>query len=166
MQQIAQHATQPLPVEPRAPALPAPLQRRPLPRLAQPPRLVRALLWQFRLLFVQPVGRRARAERLSALPDRTLRDIGLRRADVQAAASDLVRLCDLVPAYPSAGPLYVCGRPDLGSGTPPDPSTLHRKPNRQFGAAAGPSPDWGLAGSWPVQRMSSKRSTSRALSIR
>ena len=113
MQPIAQHAPQPLPVESGAPALPAPLQHRPLPRPARPSRLMRALRWLFRLLFVQPVGRRARAERLRALPDRTLRDIGLRRADVQAAASDLVWLCDLVPAYPSAGPLYVCGRPDF-----------------------------------------------------
>jgi uncharacterized protein YjiS (DUF1127 family) len=111
MQQIARHATQPLPAESGAPALPVPLQHRPLPRRARPPRLIRALLWLFRLLFVQPVGRRARAERLRALPDRTLRDIGLRRADIQAVATGLVRLCDLVRAYPSAGPLYVCGRP-------------------------------------------------------
>ena len=38
---------------------------------------------------------------------------------------------------------------------------LRLPPNPQFGAA-----DWGLAGSWPVQRMSSKRSTSRAFSMR
>jgi uncharacterized protein YjiS (DUF1127 family) len=111
MQQIAPHATRPLPAESGTPALPVPLQHRPLPLRARAPRLIRALLWLFRLLFVQPVGRRARAERLRALPDRTLRDIGLRRADVQAVASGLVRLCDLVRAYPSAGPLYVCGRP-------------------------------------------------------
>jgi uncharacterized protein YjiS (DUF1127 family) len=111
MQQIARHATQPLPVEPGTPALPVPLQHRPLPRSARRPRLVRALLRLVRLLFVQPVGRRARAERLGALSDRTLRDIGLRRTDVQAAAYGVVRLCDLVRAYPSAGPLYVCGRP-------------------------------------------------------
>jgi hypothetical protein len=92
MQQIARHATQPLPAEPCAPALPVPLQHRPLPRRARSPRLIRALLWLFRLAFVQPVGRRARAER-------------------RRVASGLVRLCDLVRAYPSAGPLYVCGRP-------------------------------------------------------
>jgi uncharacterized protein YjiS (DUF1127 family) len=111
MQQIARHATQPLPVEPGTPALPVPLQHRPLPRPARRPRLIRALLRLFHLLFVQPVGRRARAERLGTLPDRTLRDIGLRRTDVQAAAYGVVRLCDLVRAYPSAGPLCVCGRP-------------------------------------------------------
>jgi uncharacterized protein YjiS (DUF1127 family) len=108
MQQIARHATQPLPVKPGAPV---PLQHPPLPRPARRPRVIRALLRLFRLLFVQPVGSRARAERLGALPDRTLRDIGLRRPDVQAAAYGVVRLCDLVRAYPSAGLLYVCGRP-------------------------------------------------------
>jgi uncharacterized protein YjiS (DUF1127 family) len=111
MQQSAQHATQALSARSGARGSPAPLRHRPLPRRARSPRLMRALLWLFRLLFVQPVGGRARAERLHALPDRTLRDIGLRRADIQAVASGLVRLCDLVRAYPSAGPLYVCGRP-------------------------------------------------------
>ena len=72
-----------------------------------------ALLWLYRLLFVQPVGRRAREERLGALPDRILRDIGLKRVDVRAAAWGAVRLRDLLRDYPSAGPLYVCGRPDF-----------------------------------------------------
>ena len=74
------------------------------------PRVIRALRRLFRLLLVEPVGRRARAERVGALPDRIMRDIGLRRADVQASAFGLVRLPDGM-RYPSAGPLYVCGRP-------------------------------------------------------
>jgi uncharacterized protein YjiS (DUF1127 family) len=87
------------------------LQHRSLPQPAPRPRLVALLLWLYRLLFVRSVGRRAREERLGTLPDRTLRDIGLKRAHVQAAASGLVRLCDVVGNYPSAGPLYPCGRP-------------------------------------------------------
>jgi uncharacterized protein YjiS (DUF1127 family) len=89
----------------------APLVRRPLPQPVRPPRLVGALLWLYRLLLVRPVGRRARADRLGALSDRILRDIGLKRADLQAAAWGAVRLRDVVRDYPSAGPLYVCGRP-------------------------------------------------------
>lgn len=110
MQQSAQQATQPLPV--RSGALPAlvPLQHRRLPRPGWLPRLVGALRRLFRLVFVQPVGRRAREERLGALPDRILRDIGLKRADVQAAAWGMVRLSEVM-RYPRAGPLYVCGRP-------------------------------------------------------
>jgi uncharacterized protein YjiS (DUF1127 family) len=88
----------------------APLVRRPSPP-ARPPRLMAVLLWLYRLLLVRPVGRRAREERLGALSDRILRDIGLKRADLQAAAWGRVRLRDLLRDYPSAGPLYVCGRP-------------------------------------------------------
>jgi uncharacterized protein YjiS (DUF1127 family) len=110
MQQMAQQARQPLPA--RSGTLPArvPLQHRPLPQPARPARMVSALRRLFRLLFVQPVGRRARAERIGALPDRILRDIGLKRADVQGAVLGMVRLPDVM-RYPSAGPLYVCGRP-------------------------------------------------------
>jgi uncharacterized protein YjiS (DUF1127 family) len=110
MRQMAPYARPPLPARPGAMASPVPLAHRPLPQAARPPRLIAALLWLYRLLLVQPVGRRAREDRLGALPDRTLRDIGLERADVRAAAWGLVRLRDLVRAYPSAGPLYVCGR--------------------------------------------------------
>ena len=87
------------------------MQRRPLPQPARRPRLIAALLWLFRLLFVEPVGRKAREERLAALPERTLRDIGLQRADVQAAAWEPVPLAAVMPPYPSPGPLCVCGRP-------------------------------------------------------
>lgn len=87
-----------------------PLTYRPLPRSGRRSRVIAALLWLYRLLFVQPVGRRAREERLCALSDRTLRDIGLGRADVQAAMFGVVRLSEVM-RYPSAGPLYVCGRP-------------------------------------------------------
>lgn len=110
MQNMAQQARQPLPVQGRA-ALPRPLPRRPLPRPPRRPRLITALLRLLRLLFVEPVGRRAREERLAALPERILRDIGLRRADVQAAAWRLVPLTAVMQPYPSSGPLYVCGRP-------------------------------------------------------
>jgi hypothetical protein len=88
-----------------------PLPLRPLPWAPRPPRPIAALLCLFRLLFVRPVGRRAREERLAALPERSLRDIGLRRPDVQAAAWGLVPLAAVVRAYPSAGPLCICGRP-------------------------------------------------------
>ena len=111
MRQMAPYASQPLPVRRGGLAAPAPRVRRPLPQPARPSRLVGALLWLYRLLLVQPVGRRAREERLRALPDRTLRDLGLKRADVQAAAWGLVRLRDVVLDYPSAGPLYLCGKP-------------------------------------------------------
>jgi uncharacterized protein YjiS (DUF1127 family) len=111
MQKMTQYARQPRPIRPGALASPAPLQRCSLPQPARQRRVIRALLWLFRLLFVQPVGRRAREERLGGLPDRTLRDIGLRRADMRAAAWGLVRLGELVRTYPSAGPLCVCGRP-------------------------------------------------------
>jgi uncharacterized protein YjiS (DUF1127 family) len=84
-----------------------------LPAPRRRSRLVAALLWLYRLLLVRPVGRRARVERLGGLPERTLRDIGLRRADVHAAACDLVRLDDALWIYPSPGPLYICGRPDF-----------------------------------------------------
>ena len=110
MRQRASHTRQPLPDRRVAIASLAPLVRRPPPQ-ARPPRLVGALLWLYRLLLVRPVGRRAREERLGALPGRILHDIGLKRVDVQAAAWGAVRLRDVVRAYPSAGPLYVCGRP-------------------------------------------------------
>ena len=113
MRQLALCARQTLAGGADAMAAPAPLVRRPLPQPARPPRLVGALLWLYRLLFVQPVGRRAREERLGALSDRILRDIGLKRVDVRAAAWGAVRLRDLLRDYPSAGPLYVCGRPDF-----------------------------------------------------
>lgn len=76
-------------------------------------RPIGALLWLLRLLFVEPVGREARAARLGALPERTLRDIGLRRADVQAAAWGLVPLAAVLQPYPGSGPLCICGRPDF-----------------------------------------------------
>ena len=110
MRQRAPDARQPLPDRRAAIVSLAPLVRRPLPQ-ARPPRLMAALLWLYRLLLVRPVGRRAREERLGALSDQTLRDIGLKRADVRAAAWGRVRLGDVLRAYPSAGPLYVCGRP-------------------------------------------------------
>jgi uncharacterized protein YjiS (DUF1127 family) len=95
MRQMARYARQPLPGRPRR------------------ARLLRALRWLYRLLLVRPVGRRARAERLGALPERILRDIGLKRADVRAAACDRVRLDEVLWTYPSPGPLYICGRPDF-----------------------------------------------------
>ena len=111
MQVMAPYVRQPVPVRSGTLASPAPLVRRPLPKAARLPRLIGALLWLYRLLLVRPVGRRAREERLGALSGRILRDIGLKRADVRAAAWGLVRLRDVVQGYPSAGPLYVCGRP-------------------------------------------------------
>jgi len=113
MRQLALCARQTLAGGPDATAAPTRLTRRPLPEPARPPRLVSALLWLYRLLCVQPVGRKAREERLGALSDRILRDIGLKRVDVRAAACGAVRLRDLLRDYPSAGPLYVCGRPDF-----------------------------------------------------
>jgi hypothetical protein len=110
MQQMVQYARQPLPVRPGAIASPPTLLRCPPPPPARPSRLLGPLLWLYRLLFVRPVGRRAREDRLRALPDRILRDIGLNRPGVQAAAWGMVRLGDLVHKYPCAGPLYVCGR--------------------------------------------------------
>jgi uncharacterized protein YjiS (DUF1127 family) len=109
MATMARHT---LPSPPDAMAARTALVRCPLPQPTSP-RALRAMLWLYRLLFVQPVGRRSREERLGALPDRTLRDIGLKRADVRAATWGPVRLCDVLRKYPSAGPLYVCGRPDF-----------------------------------------------------
>jgi hypothetical protein len=106
MQSMAQQARQ-LPVRQGAP-----MPRRALRQPARRPRLIRALLRLFRLLFVEPVGRKAREERL-AVPERTLRDIGLRRADVQAAAWGLVPLAAVLQPYPGSGPLCICGRPDF-----------------------------------------------------
>jgi hypothetical protein len=73
------------------------------------PRVIGALWWLVRMLFVQPIGRRAREDRLGALGDRTLQDIGLKRADVHAAAWGIVALGEAVPDYPGAGPLVACG---------------------------------------------------------
>jgi uncharacterized protein YjiS (DUF1127 family) len=111
MRQMALCARQPLSSGVDALASRTPLQHRSSPQPAPRPRLIALLLWLYRLLLVRPVGRRARDERLGMLPERTLRDIGLKRADVQAAAWGPVRLCDVVGNYPSAGPLYPCGRP-------------------------------------------------------
>jgi hypothetical protein len=110
MRQDAIHARQALPVR-RVIASPAPLPYHPLPRVPRRSRVVRALLWLYRKLLIEPVGHRAREERLGALPERILRDIGLRRAAVHAAAWGLLRITDLLQPYPSAGPLCVCGRP-------------------------------------------------------
>ena len=112
MRQMATMARHTLPSPPDAMAARTALVRCPLPQPTSP-RALRAMLWLYRLLFVQPVGRRSREERLGALPDRTLRDIGLKRADVRAATWGPVRLCDVLRKYPSAGPLYLCGRPDF-----------------------------------------------------
>ena len=111
MRQLVENARRPLPARSSALASLAPLQHRPLPQAARRARPIRALLRLFRFLFVQPVGRRAREERLRALPDRILRDIGIKRSDARAAAWGLVPPAAVLPDYPSAGPLCVCGRP-------------------------------------------------------
>jgi uncharacterized protein YjiS (DUF1127 family) len=111
MQTAAQQARQQPPARRGVPVPRLPLPLHPLPQTARPSRLIAALRCLLHLLFVRPVGRRARAERLTALPERSLRDIGLRRADVQAAACGLVPLAAVMRAYPSAGPLCICGRP-------------------------------------------------------
>lgn len=111
----AQIAGQVLPIRPNpnppTRATQAPLLPRTTPRRW---RVISALMWLFRLLFVTPIGPRARAEHLGALSDRALRDIGLMRRDIDAAASGMVPLDVAVRAYPRAGPLVVsdrCGRP-------------------------------------------------------
>jgi uncharacterized protein YjiS (DUF1127 family) len=86
---------------------PMPLRR---PVTARRWRVMSALLWLFRLLFVTPIGRRAREERLGALSDRALRDIGLMRSDIGASASGMVPLDAALGGYPSAGPLVVSDR--------------------------------------------------------
>lgn len=58
----------------------------------------------------QPVGRRAREERLAGLSDRTLQDLDLRRGDAQAASWGEVPLDDVAPDRPQGGPLVVCDR--------------------------------------------------------
>jgi uncharacterized protein YjiS (DUF1127 family) len=108
MQTTAQQARQPLPARGGVPVPRLPLH--PLPQTARSSRPMAALLRLLRLLFVEPVGRKAREERLGALPERTLRDIGLQRADVQAAALGLVPLAAVMQPYPSPR-LCVCGRP-------------------------------------------------------
>jgi hypothetical protein len=84
----------------------APLPRRP----GTTRRVMSALLWLLRLLFVTPIGRRAREERLSMLSERALRDIGLTRSHIDASTSGMVPLDAAVRAYPSAGPLMVSDR--------------------------------------------------------
>jgi hypothetical protein len=116
MQQIAERLARAcpvrLPVEPRHPVL---RQRHapvvPRPEITRQPRLIEAIVWLYRLLFVVPVGRRAREDRLGALSDRTLRDIGIRRADVHAAIWGRVAVRALMPHYPIDRPLVICGRP-------------------------------------------------------
>jgi hypothetical protein len=91
-------------------ATPAPMARRPMPETARP-RVIRALLWLLRRLFVEPVGRKAREERLLTLGPRYLRDIGLERIDMHASAWGGVPMDHVTPEYPSPGPLFICGRP-------------------------------------------------------
>jgi hypothetical protein len=81
------------------------------PEITSRPRIVQALVWLYRVLLVEPVGRRARADRLAGLSDRILGDIGIRRADVHAATWGAVALRAVVPAHPADRPLVVCGRP-------------------------------------------------------
>jgi hypothetical protein len=99
-----------LPIRP-APRRPdrsgAPLPRRPAPKRW---RVTSALLWLFRLLFVTPIGRRAREESLAMLSERALCDIGLTRSDIGASTSGMVALDTAVRAYPSAGLLVVSDR--------------------------------------------------------
>jgi hypothetical protein len=100
-----------LPVEPRHPVLrPRQAPIGPLPQIGGRPRMLAALFWLYRSLFVEPVGRGAREERLQALSDRALRDVGIRRSDVHAAIWGRVPLHAVVPSYPIDRPLVVCGR--------------------------------------------------------
>ena len=101
-----------LPVEPRLPVRPQQQPIGPLPKITRRPRVSEALVWLYRLLFVEPIGRRAREDRLGALSDRMLGDIGVRRADVHAASWGRVPVRALMPRYPLDRPLVVCGRPD------------------------------------------------------
>jgi hypothetical protein len=101
-----------LPVEPRHPVLRQPQAPvTPRPEIIRRPRVLTALIWLYRLLFVEPIGRRAREDRLGALSDRTLAEIGVRRADVHAAIWGRVPVRAVVPSYPIDRPLVVCGRP-------------------------------------------------------
>jgi Domain of unknown function (DUF1127) len=101
-----------LPVEPRHPVV---WQRQapvgPLPEIGRRPRVLAPLIWLYRFLFVEPVGRKAREERLQTLSDRMLRDVGIRRSDIHAAIWSRVPLRALVPSYPINRPLVVCGQP-------------------------------------------------------
>lgn len=124
MSRNAQAAGQVLPIDftpnPAAGSrAPLPLRR---PGTARRWRVMSALMGLFRLLFVTPIGRRAREEHLGALSDRALRDIGLMRADIGAFASGMVRLDAAVGGYPSAGPLVVSDR----RGHPPTLVRLNR----------------------------------------
>jgi len=112
MPQNVHETAQVLPVRfapgpPRGSSASLPLHR---PATARRWRVTDALMWLLRLLFVTPIGRRAREERLGALSDRALRDIGLMRSDIGASTSGMVRLDAAVGAYPSAGPLVVSDR--------------------------------------------------------
>jgi hypothetical protein len=104
------HAGQVLTVRfaPYPPAGASAQPRRPEPARRWP--VTAALLWLFRLLFVTPIGRRAREERLATLSDRALRDIGLTRSDIGASATGMVPLIAAASGYPSAGPLMVSDR--------------------------------------------------------
>jgi hypothetical protein len=112
MSQNAQDTGQVLPIDftpnPAAGSrAPLPLRR---PDSARRWSVTAALMWLIRLLFVTPIGRRAREESLGVLSDRTLRDIGLTRSDIGAFASGMVRLDAALGGYPSAGPLVVSDR--------------------------------------------------------
>lgn len=113
MQQSAERLVQAcparLPVEQRHPAQQAPVV--PRPEIIRRPRVIEVLVWLYRLLFVEPIGRRARGARLAALSDRMLGDIGLRRIDVHATILGRVPVRAIVPSYPIDRPLVVCGRP-------------------------------------------------------
>lgn len=112
MQQIGHAARERCPAR-LQPVILRVLQTNPLPPGGRPsthrrPRPVAALLWLGRLLFVRPIGRRARADRLGGLGDGTLRDLGILRADVQAAALGLVPLHEVLPRYPGDGRVACC----------------------------------------------------------
>jgi hypothetical protein len=73
--------------------------------------MIAALKWLFRLLFVQPVGRRARLEGLGSLSDHALRDIGLMRVDTTGYASGLVPLQGYPADHANVQPLAPRARP-------------------------------------------------------
>ncbi|MGH6913660.1 MAG: hypothetical protein ACREH3_08120 [Geminicoccales bacterium] len=124
MRQIAKNARergrirpQPVALRPHSPGFLAPGLRAPgfrasgaITRTARRPRPVEALVWLFRLLFVLPIGRQAREDRLGTLSDRVLRDIGILRADAHAAAWGMVPLQEVLPRYPADGRLVACAR--------------------------------------------------------
>jgi len=81
------------------------------PQIARPSRMIAALKWLFHLLFVQPVGRRARLERLGRLSDHALRDIGLMRADTSGYTTGLVALQDYPADHANVQPLAPRAQP-------------------------------------------------------